>query len=423
MNCNEAIEYIHSLERFGINPGLERIEYLCEKLGNPQKNLKFIHIAGTNGKGSTSTLSANMLIEAGYNVGLYTSPYVIDFRERIQFNGNMIEPEELSYCVSVLKEIIGKNTIKATEFEVTTAAAFLYFYRKNCDFVVLEVGLGGRFDATNIIDKPEVSVITSISLDHTAILGDTIEKIAFEKCGIIKSNTSVVSYPLQKPDAYNIIKNSCAERECSLTVPDVDKLKLTKSSEKGTDAEYDGIAFTIRLAGKHMIYNCITAIEAVKKTAPNISDVFISAGINKTIMPARMELISENPLIILDGGHNEDCANALREFIKTNIRREKIIMVSSIMADKEYDKYLSIVLPLADEFVATQADIPRALPFDELASDAKKYCDTVSSIRSSKEAVLKAIKSADEKSAIIICGSFYLAGEIRNMLLEEFKND
>lgn len=423
MNCNEAIEYIHSLEKFGINPGLERIEYLCEKLGNPQKNLKFIHIAGTNGKGSTSTLTANMLIEAGYNVGLYTSPYVIDFRERIQFNGNMIEPDELSYCVSVLKEIIGENTIKATEFEVTTAAAFLYFYRKKCDFVVLEVGLGGRFDATNIIDKPEVSVITSISLDHTAILGDTIEKIAFEKCGIIKDNSTVVSYPLQNSEALNVINDSSTKRNCSLIIPDVDKLDIIEFSAKGTTVVYDGLKFTIRLAGKHMVYNCITAIEAVRNAAPDISDSSITSGICKTVMPARMELISERPLIILDGGHNEDCANALSEFVKANINAERVIMVSSIMADKEYDKYLGIVLPLADEFIATQADIPRALNSDELASDAKKYCDSVTSIKNSNDAVAEAIQRADDKTAVIICGSFYLVGEIRNILLEEFKND
>ena len=232
MNCNEAIEYIHSLEKFGIKPGMERIRALCDKLGNPQKNLRVIHVAGTNGKGSTSTMISNILCKNGFNTGLFISPYVTDFRERIQYNGNMIEKAELAQCVEKVKAATDELSIEGihpTEFEAITATAFLYFEEKKCDFVVLEVGLGGRLDSTNVIDTPCVSVITSISLDHTAILGDTIEAIASEKCGIIKCGAETVAYPFQNEKAMEIIKNTCAERCNVLHVPD---FKLLKNVEE-----------------------------------------------------------------------------------------------------------------------------------------------------------------------------------------------
>ncbi len=423
MNFYESVEYIHSLERFGINPGLERIELLCEKLGNPQKGMKFFHIAGTNGKGSTSTFISEILQSAGYNVGLYTSPYVIEFRERIQFNGEMIEYDELAFCVSTLREIIESEGIKATEFEVITAAALLYFRRKNCDYVVLEVGLGGRFDATNIIDSPVCTTIASISLDHTAILGDTIEKIAFEKCGIIKSGSKVVSYPLQDESALRVIRETCENKNVPLTIPDTASLTIKNVSLSGTYANYKDIDFLVRLPGKHMVYNCITAIETVLSALPEINKNCISEGIANTVMPARTELFSLEPVVLLDGGHNEGCAYALRDYITSYLGGRKIRMVSSIMADKDYDRYLSIVLPLADEFTATNAVVPRALPSNELALHAQKYCTNVKCIPDSGQAVIDALDSAEDDSAVVICGSFYLAGEIRNILKERYGND
>ncbi len=423
MNYCESVEYIHSLERFGIKPGLERIELLCERIGNPQKGMKFFHVAGTNGKGSTSTFISEILQNAGYNVGLYTSPYVIEFRERIQFNGEMIEHDDLAICVSTLREIIEAEDIKATEFEVITAAALLYFSRKNCDYVVLEVGLGGRFDATNVIDSPVCSSIVSISLDHTAILGDTIEKIAFEKCGIIKPDSKVVTYPFQDESALKVIRETCERKNVPLIIPNTESLIIKDVSLLGTEVDYKGIDFCIRLPGKHMIYNCITAVETVLSALPDIDKRCISEGIGNTIMPARTELFSLKPVVLLDGGHNEGCACALRDYIDTHLSDRKIRMVSSIMADKDYDRYLSIVLPLADEFTATNAIVPRALPANDLASDAKKYCSEVKCIPDSRQAVIDALDSAEDDSAVVICGSFYLAGEIRELLKERYSND
>lgn len=418
MNCEEAINYIHSLERFGIMPGLERITALCEALGNLQNDVKFVHIAGTNGKGSTSTMIANALHCAGYKTGLYTSPYVIDFRERIQLDGEMIAENDLAFCVQRVKDVYEKDFLpkglKITEFEAVTAAAFLCFSKMKCDYVVLEVGLGGRFDATNVISSPEAVCLAYIGLDHTAILGDTIEKIAGEKCGIIKNNTRVVSYPLQRKEAFAVIEKTCNERNCSLTVPDMNRFEITESGLTGTEVKYKELTYKLKMAGEHIAYNSLVAVECCK--ALNLSDNDIVNGLEMTVMPARMELMREEPVVILDGGHNEDCASALYKFVTEHRENRKIIMVSSIMADKDYDSYFKLVAPLADCFIATKANVPRALESKKLKADAEKYCGECFEIESPAEAVEFALKKADKDNLIIVCGSFYLAGEIREQL-------
>lgn len=423
MNCNEAIQYIHSLEKFGIKPGMERIRALCSALGNPQDRLKIIHVAGTNGKGSTSTMISNILRKSGYNTGLFISPYVTDFRERIQYNGNMIEKNELAECVEKVKSVIEMHSvqdIQPTEFEAVTAAAFLYFEKKKCDFVVLEVGLGGRLDSTNIINAPYVSVITSISLDHTAILGDTIEKIAAEKCGIIKFGAETVIYPFQDEKAMTVIKNTCIDKHNSMRIPDTGRLSVGDEDIDGTEVDYCGITYKLPLAGKHMVYNSCTAIEAVKSLERfniKISEEAIKSGIESSVMPARMELLKKKPVIILDGGHNEGCAIALSAFVEKHLRNKRIIMLSSLMADKDYMTYLKTVVPYADTFIATRADVPRALPSIELMKTASEYCQNCHDISEPSKAVKAAINITHPEDALIVCGSFYLAGEIRDYLL------
>ena len=423
MNCNEAIEYIHSLEKFGIKPGMERIRALCAELGNPQEKLKIIHVAGTNGKGSTSTMISNILRKSGYNTGLFISPYVTDFRERIQYNGNMIEKNELVECVERVKnaiDVLSEQNIQPTEFEAVTAAAFLYFEKKSCDFVVLEVGLGGRLDSTNIINAPYVSVITSISLDHTAILGDTIEKIANEKCGIIKFGAETVAYPFQDEAAMSVIRKTCETKHNLLRIPDVSSIVIGDEDVEGTDVEYCGISYKLPLAGKHMVYNSCTAIEAVKSLGRfniNISDEAIKSGIESSVMPARTELLRKKPVIILDGGHNEGCALALAAFIEKHLKEKRIIMLSSLMEDKDYETYLKTVVPYAEAFIATKAEVPRALPSDELMHSAEFYCKNCHDISEPLKAVKAAVNITQPEDALIVCGSFYLAGEIREYLL------
>ena len=423
MNCNEAIEYIHSLEKFGINPGLERIRALCNLLGNPQKKLKIIHVAGTNGKGSTSTMICNILRKSGYDTGLFISPYVTDFRERIQFNGNMIDKYDLAECVEKVKsaiDVLNEKGINPTEFEALTATAFVYFEMKKCDFVVLEVGLGGRLDSTNVIEAPYATVITSISLDHTAILGDTIEQIAAEKCGIIKFGAETVLYPFQDEKVYPIVEKTCKDKCNELRIPDIKKLKIIDEKLEGTLAEYDGIEFLLPLAGEHMIYNACTAIEAVRslsRLAINISDKAISEGIAISVMPARMELIKKRPVIILDGGHNEGCAKVLSDFINKHLKGKRIIMVSSMMADKDYMSYLSTVAPLADVFISTRVDMIRALPSDELMKSASAFCNNCHDVPIPSKAIIAARNILQDDDVLIVCGSFYLAGDIRDNLI------
>lgn len=423
MNCNEAIEYIHSLEKFGINPGLDRIRALCNLLGNPQKKLRVIHVAGTNGKGSTSTMICNILRKSGYNTGLFISPYVTDFRERIQYNGNMIDKYDLAECVEKVKtaiDVLNETGVQPTEFEALTAAAFVYFEMKKCDYVVLEVGLGGRLDSTNVIEAPYVSVITSISLDHTAILGDTIEEIAGEKCGIIKFGAETVLYPFQDEKVFPIVEKICRDKCNELKIPDVSKLRIIEEKLEGTLAVYDGIEFLLPLAGKHMIYNACTAIEAVRslsRLSVNISEKAIKEGIGISVMPARMELIKKHPVIILDGGHNEGCALALSEFIKKHLSDKRIIMVSSMMADKDYMSYLSTVAPLADVFIATRVDMLRALPSGELMLSASEYCKNCHDVPVPSKAITAARNIMQPDDVLIVCGSFYLAGDIRENLI------
>lgn len=424
MNCNEAIEYIHSLERFGINPGLERIEALCSILGNPQKGLKFVHIAGTNGKGSTSTMIANILIKAGYATGLFTSPYVIDFRERIQFNGCMIEPYELADAVSEVKtavEILNIRGVYPTEFETVTAAAFLYFKKKKCDFVVLEVGLGGRFDATNIIDCPVVNVITSISKDHVAVLGDTLSEIAFEKCGTLKENGTCVCYPEQDEEAMRVIEKTCDERKCRLIVPDLSKVKNLKTEASGSVFNYDGIDYELRLTGVHMVKNAVTAVCAanvIKRAGFDIPDKAFSQGIASSVMAARLEIMHKTPLVILDGGHNEGCAKAVAEYIKTFLKGKRIIAVISMMADKDYDAYLKTTAPYFAAVVATHTNVPRALSAEDLCKAASEYCENCVAVPDSAHALKYAYDSIEKDDVLLVCGSFYFAGEVREKIID-----
>jgi len=423
MTYSEALAYIHSLEKFGINPGLERISDLCGLLGNPQDKLKYIHVAGTNGKGSTSTMISEILQEAGLKTGLYTSPYVIDFCERIQINSRMISHDDIAAIITEMEPIItgyAEKKTQPTEFEVITAAAFLYFSRKNCDIVVLETGLGGRYDATNIIKQPIASVITSISLDHMALLGDTIKKIAAEKCGIIKQNTATVSYPEQPAEAMDIIRESARNKKNTLFVPSIKDIQIKDEKIEGTNVSINGLDIYVPFMGRHMVLNAAVAVTAAKVLADNglnISNENIVQGIAKAKMPARMEIFGRKNLIIMDGGHNEGCAKALAECINKFLLGREIIAVCGMMADKDYNTYLKITAPYFKTLIAVKPVNQRSLDAEILAEAAKKYCkDSYASVNS-QDAFQKAVKLTAGDGVIIICGSFYLASELRKTVL------
>lgn len=423
LTYEQSINYIHSLNRFGINPGLERIEALCAAVGNPEKKLEFVHIAGTNGKGSTSTMVAGALKASGKKVGLFTSPFVTDFRERICVDGEMVDKELFAAVVTELEPIVAKLAscdMQPTEFEVITAAAFLIFERSGCEICVLEVGLGGRLDSTNVIPTPLVSAIVSISLDHTAILGDTVEQIAVEKCGIIKQGGKTVCYPLQQPSVFSVVRDICTVKQNELTVPDVSSVSNIDNKIDGVSFEYCGKPYKLSMSGQYQAYNAVTAIEICRLLS--LDEGSIKAGVESARVAARMEVISSEPLVLLDGGHNDDGGRAVAESIETLLVGKKIIAVIGMMADKNVEAYLSCVAPLCSEIIACSvADNPRTMSADELCGLAKKYCAHLSAVSDAKTAVETALDKISDYDCLLVCGSLYLAGEVRTKLFDKTK--
>lgn len=413
MNYNEALSYIHSLLVFGSVPGLERITELLSKLGNPQDKLKFIHVAGTNGKGSTCTMLSEVYKTAGYKTGLYTSPYIVDFRERMQINGEYIPKEDLAR----LTEKVKNTGVVVTEFEFITALAFLWFCEQNCDLVILEVGLGGRFDATNIIKSPLCCVIMKIDYDHTAVLGDTITQITNEKCGIIKTGSPVVSYPLQEKEALNVI----VSHNKNTVIPNKDKLQIVSSDIKGNRFIYNGKEYKTRLIGEHQVYNALTVIEAVKAAGLEVNETEIASGIEKATIPARLELISEEPIVFLDGAHNPNGADALSSFMKKY--NGEIYAVVGMMKDKNCDGFLKQVLKFCKSVVTvTVKENPRTATAEELAEIAKKYCGDVKAAPDYLSAINLIHEKSQNKYPVFVFGSLYLAGALRENLISKYKS-
>ncbi len=408
-----VIEYINSFHAFGKAPGLHRIEHLLHKLGNPQKDIACIHVAGTNGKGSVCTYISQIFQSAGLKTGLYISPYVIDFRERFQINGEMISETALTSYIERIKPVLDtiSDEDKPTQFDLITAIAFLYFKENGCDAVVLETGLGGLYDSTNIIENPLCTVITSISNDHTAILGDTIEKIALQKAGILKKNNPAVLYPLQEPSAMRVVQQKATDTNSQLTIPDMQQLTVEDMGLSGSRVHYKGLAFSLKLCGAFQPLNAITAIEAVKACGLPIKDKDIITGLEKTIFPARCEVISAEPPILLDGAHNPDGLRALADFIKQHLPRP-ITAVMGMMADKDISSALKEIAPCFDEIFCVEPNNPRSLTAKGLAELGSRYtnCTPFDTLK-------EALTAATSKNAsVVVCGSLYLATEARPIL-------
>lgn len=407
MNYDEMLSFVHSLLVFGSKPGLERISEAMEKLGNPQNDLKFIHIAGTNGKGSTATMLSNVYIEAGLKVGLYISPYVTDFRERIQLNGQMIEKTDfVKHAVSV------KNTgVELTEFEFITAAAFSFFAEKKCDVVILETGLGGRLDATNIIKEPLCSVITHISLDHTGVLGDNVSQIATEKCGIIKNRGLTVTDMNQEAKALDTIK----KYSDNLVVPKKEDLQILSCDVFGNTFIYKGEKYETALSGLHQISNAVSVIETVQNALP-VEKEKLKSAIKKTTFPARCEVISKSPLVVLDGAHNPDGANALKSVMKNY--SGKITAIVGMMADKDCREVLKLTLPHCKNVITvTVRENPRSISAKDLCELAKAHCRRCFDAEDYDGAIAKALELS-KGEPVFVFGSLYLASAIRQKLFE-----
>lgn len=423
MDYKDAISYIHSLERFGSRPGLERIGALAERLGNPQDNLKFIHIAGTNGKGSTAAFISSVLTCAGYSTGLYTSPYLIRFNERIKINGEEISDSDLAEYTYRVKTVIDKMVEEGyehpTEFETITALAFLYYYEKKCDVVVLETGMGGRFDATNIIKCPLVSVITKISLDHTQILGTTLDSIAFEKAGIIKPGGIVVTYPQQKP-AGDTIKAVCAERNARLIAADADEIKMVelKPGEMVFSHRDYGLIKT-GIIGLHQIHNAAVALKTagvLKSSGFAIGTEDIRTGFLKASWPGRFELIGRKPDFYIDGAHNPDGISSFVETYRRIYPEQKAIIIFGVSKDKDYHTMLRQLSDIAEWFIAVAADTPRALPVKTLSNEMRKYCKNVEFSDTIKEAVTMSYMKATKAHVIAALGSLFYIGQVREIV-------
>lgn len=410
MNYNETLNYIHSLGNFSMPASLERIKDTLEKLGNPQKKIDAIHIAGTNGKGSVSAMIANVFKTAGYKTGLFISPFIIDFRERIQINGEYISENDLcSYA-----ERVRQTGVKLTEFEFITAMAFLYFAKQNVDILICETGLGGRFDATNVLENKKVCVVTKIGLDHTAILGNTIKKITEEKCGILRDCPVVTTFN-QESEALNVIN----QHTNKLFIPETESLNVQKC-DIGNTYIYKGKKYSLKLSGDYQIENALVAQKAVELSGYDISDDIICEGLKNTFFPARMEIISENPLVVLDGAHNPDGAKALKkELLKHS---GDVTAIIGMMKDKDYHEFLKTTLSYCKNAVAVEVmGMPRSLSSEELCETADKYCKTTIA-KSYSEAIEKA-KTLSGGKPIFVFGSLYLASAIRNILKEIFKNN
>ncbi len=425
MNNKEILEFIYKKRDSEPKLGLERIRILLDYLGNPQKDLKFIHIAGTNGKGSTTTMIANILKNAGYNVGKFISPYIIDFTERIQVNDNYISNEDVSRILKSMEKIINemeKENNAPSSFEIITAIAFVYYKEKNCDIVCLEVGMGGRFDATNIIENTLVSVITLIDFDHMNYLGNKIEEIAFEKCGIIKENSNVVSYIKQRDEALKVIKEVCKNKNSNLIIPSVNDLKLETKDNLKYFFIYENKGYNLSLCGKYQVYNAISAIETIKilnKLSYNIKDEIVEKGINTAVFPARLEIVSKNPLVIIDGSHNVSGAKTIKEFIE-NSKYKNSVGIIGMIEGKQHKEFLEIVAPLFNKLIIVPVKKEYNLGKnnqDNLLDIAKKYNKNSVYIEDYAKAFNKA-KNVENVDNIIVTGSLYLASDFRKMLIK-----
>ena len=410
---NECIEYIHSLKKFGKKAGLSNTQRLCEALGNPQDKLKVVHIAGTNGKGSVSAMTCNVLSKK-YKVGLYTSPYIEFFNERIQINGEPIDAADLVEYTNKVKDACDSlENFHPIEFEFITAMGFLYFLHKNCDIVILETGLGGRFDATNVVKNPVACAITSIGLDHTAILGDTIEKIAFEKAGIIKKGVPVFVCNDIDMKALSVIENVASEQKSPLFV--TDKAENIKCSVSGTDFSYTGNNYHTSLVGHHQAKNACLALSLVnhiKDTFPvSLDDV--KKGLSETLWKCRFEILSGNGhFFVLDGAHNSHGIDAFLNCVNSVLNDKRKIFVFAMLNEKDYEESIRKISCVADDIIVTSVPSIRQTDAESIYECVKKYFPKAQYVIDCEKALSLAANSANG-DAVCIFGSLYLAGYLR----------
>ena len=415
MTYQEALAYIHAVHWQGHKPGLARTRALLAALGDPHKQLRFVHVAGTNGKGSTAAMLDSCLRCAGYKVGLFTSPYIIRFNERIQVNGAPIPDGDLVRLVEQVRPAAAAMADVSTEFELITALGMLYFAQQRCDIVVLEVGLGGALDSTNVIDPPECAVITALGMDHVKELGPTLADIAAAKAGIVKPGSPVVSYG-GAPEADRVIAAAAAAQNAPLTVADFSKLTLRAAGLDGQTFDYDGLAeLTLPLLAGYQPRNAAVAIEALRALRGRgwqVPDSAIRQGLAQVRWPGRFELLRREPPFLLDGSHNAHGMRATVESLRARFPGEKFVFLVSIMADKDAGEMLRLLLPLAKAFVTVTAPSPRAIPAAELAARIEALGGRAEPADTIPAAVARTDALAAGGPAAAL-GTLYFSGEVR----------
>ena len=417
MTYEEALSYIHSICWKGSKLGLDRTRELLGKLNDPQKELKFIHIAGTNGKGSTAAMLSSILEEAGYRVGLYTSPFINRFNERMQVNHQPIPDEELAALTEYVRPYADAMADSPTEFELITALAMVWFARQKCDIVVLEVGMGGELDSTNIIDVPEAAVIAAMGLDHVKELGPTMADIARAKAGIIKEGGRVVSYG-GNPEADEVIAAVCRARNASLCQPDFSAIVPGDFSLEGQTFSYKGWrGLRIPLVGAYQMNNAAVVLETVevlRQRGWSVSDEAVRQGLADTRWPARFEVLRRDPVFIVDGGHNPHGIRATAESLSRLFPGRKITFVTGVMADKDVEHILGLIVPLAEQFFTVRPDNPRAMDAGELAARIEAMGAKATACASVRDGVDRAIQAEGPHGVACALGSLYMSGEVRS---------
>ena len=421
MNLEESLNYIHGLYRKGTKPSLHRIRKLLDMLGDPHKKLKFIHIAGTNGKGSTAAMTASILQKAGYKTGLFTSPYIYRFNERIQVDGQQIPDETVCQLTGRLSALAATMEELPTEFDFVTAMAMVHFASEGCDIVVLEVGVGGALDATNIIDTPEVAVITNIGLDHTDLLGDTLEKIAAVKAGIFKEGGSAVAYRAG-PSVERVYEDICRQKQLRLKKADFESLKLHSRDLTGQVFDCGSRKnLQLPLLGDHQMHNAavvLAVIDTLIEKDWKISEENIYDGMASVTWPGRFDIMHRDPLFIIDGGHNPQCIDAMVKNIRDYLAGRRLIVLTGVLADKDYGEMFRPVMPYVERFVCITPDNPRKMPAEELSAYLQKAGARAEAFDTVAEGVRHAMAQAGSDGVVLCFGSLYSIADIRAGLEE-----
>lgn len=413
----EALSYIHNVDWRGKRATLSRVRELLGRMGDPQRRLRFVHIAGTNGKGSTAAITASILQAAGYRTGLFTSPYLTRFSERMRVNGEEITPGELEEITAFVRPHAEAMDDHPSEFDLVTCIGMEFFARRGCDIVVLEVGMGGRLDSTNVIDPPEVAVITAIGLDHMQYLGDTVEKIAAEKAGIIKRGSAAV-VAAQQQSIIDVIAARCAQEEVPLTV--ADPAQLFSDCRTTLDGErfcYRGKEMLLSLIGVHQRQNAAAAVETAQRLAARgwkISPEAIQKGLQSARWAGRFELMQREPVFIVDGGHNPQGAQTVADTLRALFPGKKITFLAGVLADKDGLGILEPVLPLAGRFYTLTPDSPRAMPAGQLAQELRdRWGIDAVPCGSVRAGIAQALSQASPDDVLCAYGSLYQVGEVR----------